>query len=305
MGRIRVRLRAAEGTPGVGVLRPGMANQDLQLRAGRRTNREPNLGDGGAPPRPQEPVRREPERSEPTPQPIPRGDKAGRALPPGHQAAPAVRWRSRISASAAIALPSVSRCSARTLSIPLPCSRSRLGAGRWEAHPGSCADRNERRPPQDERSTRCRRSSGSRTLYAVLIWLAGNLIIDGPFGSDQAVWVSALLLLSMIATRALGRRIARARSPERRCLVLGDAKTTSWIKRRFDEAPGSEKARVVGRWPPRRIHRGERQRFERLPTVERSRRDPRSQSSALSGSNARSSPRAGRSRTSCSKRPDS
>ena len=92
------------------------------------------------------------------------------------------------------------------------------------------------------------------TLYALLIWLGGDLIVDGKFGRDQAVGVWGLLLLSMIATRALARRTARSRSPEERCLVLGDAETTSWIKRRFDEAPGL-KARVVGCWPQQRIHR--------------------------------------------------
>jgi exopolysaccharide biosynthesis polyprenyl glycosylphosphotransferase len=86
------------------------------------------------------------------------------------------------------------------------------------------------------------------TLYALLIFLAGDLIVDGHFGRDQAVGVWGLLFLSMVATRALARRFARARSPEERCLVLGDPETAAWIRRRFDEAPGLN-ARVVGRLP--------------------------------------------------------
>ena len=86
------------------------------------------------------------------------------------------------------------------------------------------------------------------TLYAFLIWLAGDLIVDGQFGRDQAVGVWALLLASMLATRALARYVARAVSDEERCLVLGDADTAGWLARRFDEMP-SLKARVVGRVP--------------------------------------------------------
>jgi exopolysaccharide biosynthesis polyprenyl glycosylphosphotransferase len=86
------------------------------------------------------------------------------------------------------------------------------------------------------------------TLYALLIWLGGDLIVDGKFGRDQAVGVWGLLFLTMIATRALARRFARSKTPEERCLVLGDAATADWIERRFREAPGL-KARVVGRWP--------------------------------------------------------
>jgi exopolysaccharide biosynthesis polyprenyl glycosylphosphotransferase len=86
------------------------------------------------------------------------------------------------------------------------------------------------------------------TLFALLIWLAGDLILEGHFGRLQAVGVWALVFTSMLATRALARSSARAISAEERCLVLGDAATAGWILRRFDEAPGL-KARVVGRVP--------------------------------------------------------
>ena len=86
------------------------------------------------------------------------------------------------------------------------------------------------------------------TLYALLTWLGGELIVDGHFGRDQAVGVWALLFASMVATRALARLLAGGLSGEERCLVLGDAATADWIARRFDEAPGL-KALVVGRAP--------------------------------------------------------
>ena len=86
------------------------------------------------------------------------------------------------------------------------------------------------------------------TLYTLLIWLGGEMIVGAHFGRAQAVGVWALLLVSMLATRALARYLAEAVSSEERCLVLGDADTATWISRRFDETPGL-KARVVARLP--------------------------------------------------------
>jgi exopolysaccharide biosynthesis polyprenyl glycosylphosphotransferase len=86
------------------------------------------------------------------------------------------------------------------------------------------------------------------TLYALLIWLAGDLIVEGTFGREQAVGVWALLFFSMLGTRALARYVARAVSLEERCLVVGDAETAGWISRRFDQASGVRTC-VVGRVP--------------------------------------------------------
>ena len=119
------------------------------------------------------------------------------------------------------------------------------------------------------------------TLYALLIWLAGDLIVDGHFGRDQAVGVWALLFASMVGTRALARYYARAVSAEERCLVVGDAKTAGWIRRRFDEAPGL-KARVVGRVPlepeppARTASRARKRRRAGVPARGRSRSSGRS-----------------------------
>jgi exopolysaccharide biosynthesis polyprenyl glycosylphosphotransferase len=86
------------------------------------------------------------------------------------------------------------------------------------------------------------------TLYALLIWLAGNLIVQGEFGRDQAVGVWGLLFVGMVAMRAGARQAARASSGEERCLVLGDTATANWISRRFAETAGL-KARVICRAP--------------------------------------------------------
>lgn len=86
------------------------------------------------------------------------------------------------------------------------------------------------------------------TLYTLLIWLGGELIVNGHFGRDQAVGVWVLLFASMVTIRVLARHLAGAASGEERCLVLGDADTANWITRRFGEMPGL-KARVVARAP--------------------------------------------------------
>ncbi len=86
------------------------------------------------------------------------------------------------------------------------------------------------------------------TLYTLLIWLSGDLILDGHFGRDQVVGVWGLLFACMVGTRALARAVARRAVTEERCVVLGDLETATWISRRLDAAPGL-KARVVARWP--------------------------------------------------------
>jgi exopolysaccharide biosynthesis polyprenyl glycosylphosphotransferase len=86
------------------------------------------------------------------------------------------------------------------------------------------------------------------TLYTLVIWLGGDVIVEGVFGRDQAVGVWALLFASLLSTRAFARYLARAASEEERCLVLGDAGPAAWIARRFSDTPGM-KARVVGRVP--------------------------------------------------------
>jgi exopolysaccharide biosynthesis polyprenyl glycosylphosphotransferase len=86
------------------------------------------------------------------------------------------------------------------------------------------------------------------TLFAFLTWLAGELIVVGHFGRDQAIGVWALLFAGMVTFRTLARHLARAVSGEERCVVLGDPGTAERIARRFNEAPGL-KARVVARSP--------------------------------------------------------
>ena len=53
------------------------------------------------------------------------------------------------------------------------------------------------------------------TLYALLIFLAGDLIVDGGFGRDQAVGVWALLFASMVDDSGSRQKRGPKTSPAR------------------------------------------------------------------------------------------
>jgi exopolysaccharide biosynthesis polyprenyl glycosylphosphotransferase len=86
------------------------------------------------------------------------------------------------------------------------------------------------------------------TLYTLLIFLAGDWIVDGRFGRDQAMGLWGLLFASMLVTRCGARRVARAIAPAERCLVLGDHAVAAWLAAKVDCSPGV-KTQIVGRVP--------------------------------------------------------
>jgi exopolysaccharide biosynthesis polyprenyl glycosylphosphotransferase len=86
------------------------------------------------------------------------------------------------------------------------------------------------------------------TLYTLLVFLAGDLVVDGPFGRNQALGLWGLLFAGMLVTRCAARRVARALAPEERCLVLGDHEVAAWFAAKVDAAH-SLKTHIVGRVP--------------------------------------------------------
>jgi exopolysaccharide biosynthesis polyprenyl glycosylphosphotransferase len=86
------------------------------------------------------------------------------------------------------------------------------------------------------------------TLYTLLIFLAGDWIVDGKFGRDQALGLWGLLFTSMLVTRCAARRVARAVAPAERCLVLGDHEVAGWLAAKVGGSPGV-KTEIVGRVP--------------------------------------------------------
>jgi exopolysaccharide biosynthesis polyprenyl glycosylphosphotransferase len=85
-------------------------------------------------------------------------------------------------------------------------------------------------------------------LYTLLAFLAGTAIVDGPFGSDQAAALWALLFISMLITRTIARRIAGAIAPEERCVILGTAEAGHWLSSKLERSHAT-RVRIVGRVP--------------------------------------------------------
>jgi exopolysaccharide biosynthesis polyprenyl glycosylphosphotransferase len=86
------------------------------------------------------------------------------------------------------------------------------------------------------------------TLYTLLVFLAGDYIVDGPFGRNQALGLWGLLFGCMLVTRCVARRAARALAPSERCLVLGDHEVAAWLAAKVEHAHGL-KTQIVGRVP--------------------------------------------------------
>ena len=84
------------------------------------------------------------------------------------------------------------------------------------------------------------------TIYALVIWLAEDLFVDGGLGRQQVLGLWGLLFLAMVAGRALARFLVGGFVPEERCLVLGDPASADQVRDKFLASP-SVNASVVGR----------------------------------------------------------
>jgi exopolysaccharide biosynthesis polyprenyl glycosylphosphotransferase len=86
------------------------------------------------------------------------------------------------------------------------------------------------------------------TLYTLLVFLAGDAIVDGTFGRDQAIVLWGMLFLSMLIGRTIARRAASALVKEERCVIIGSAAAGEWLSCKLDRCEGA-KTNVVGRVP--------------------------------------------------------
>ncbi|MGI8594625.1 MAG: sugar transferase [Solirubrobacteraceae bacterium] len=72
------------------------------------------------------------------------------------------------------------------------------------------------------------------TLYALLVWLAGDGMVEGFLGRDQVLGLWGLFFVLMLASRSCARRIARASTATERCLVVGDPRAADRLQNTFD-----------------------------------------------------------------------
>jgi exopolysaccharide biosynthesis polyprenyl glycosylphosphotransferase len=86
------------------------------------------------------------------------------------------------------------------------------------------------------------------TLYTLLVFLAGDSIVDGNFGRDQATVLWVLLFVAMLVGRGLARAFAGSIVAEERCVILGNAEAADWLTKKLERCPGT-KTKVVGRVP--------------------------------------------------------
>jgi exopolysaccharide biosynthesis polyprenyl glycosylphosphotransferase len=67
------------------------------------------------------------------------------------------------------------------------------------------------------------------TLYTLLAFLAGDSVVNGHFGRDQAVALWAILFFFLVGFRFLARIVATSATAEERALILGNAPAADWL----------------------------------------------------------------------------
>lgn len=83
------------------------------------------------------------------------------------------------------------------------------------------------------------------TLSSLLIWLAHDLVIAGPFGGTQALVLWSALTVTLPIARVAARTISLRFAPVERCFVIGDALTARALGKRLATGTGV-KAEIVG-----------------------------------------------------------
>jgi exopolysaccharide biosynthesis polyprenyl glycosylphosphotransferase len=75
---------------------------------------------------------------------------------------------------------------------------------------------------------------GIATLAALLLTLFANEIFDGPMYRGQILAAWGILVVSLVALRALARSLVRLSVPAERCLLVGDPATAEYVREKLD-----------------------------------------------------------------------
>ncbi len=89
---------------------------------------------------------------------------------------------------------------------------------------------------------------GMATGYTLLVFLAGDNLVEGTFGRGQAILLWGLLFVGLILSRALTRRLVTTFVASERCLILGNASAAGWLATKLERSLGASTT-VVGRVP--------------------------------------------------------
>ena len=85
-------------------------------------------------------------------------------------------------------------------------------------------------------------------LYTLLAFMAGETIVSGTFGREQALFLWGFLFLSMLLLRSLCRRLAGTLVGGERCVVVGSADAAHGLNAKLERCVGT-RATIVGRVP--------------------------------------------------------
>jgi lipopolysaccharide/colanic/teichoic acid biosynthesis glycosyltransferase len=82
------------------------------------------------------------------------------------------------------------------------------------------------------------------TLWALVVWVAGEAVLGGFLGRDQIVAMWGGLTIALVAGRMAARALARRSTPVDRCLLVGEREACLRVERKIREAHAAH-ARVV------------------------------------------------------------
>jgi exopolysaccharide biosynthesis polyprenyl glycosylphosphotransferase len=85
-------------------------------------------------------------------------------------------------------------------------------------------------------------------LFTLLTFLAGDAVVQGHLGRDQAVALWLILFVSMVALRWAARSLGGLATPPERCLVLANSEAAQWLATKLERSHRTN-VEVVGRVP--------------------------------------------------------
>ncbi|HTR74990.1 MAG TPA: sugar transferase [Solirubrobacterales bacterium] len=74
------------------------------------------------------------------------------------------------------------------------------------------------------------------TLLTLLVYLSGNVLVEGGFGRWDALSFWALLFVSLVGFRWIARQVAAAATDEERCIIIGDAESADWLAQKLERS---------------------------------------------------------------------
>jgi exopolysaccharide biosynthesis polyprenyl glycosylphosphotransferase len=85
-------------------------------------------------------------------------------------------------------------------------------------------------------------------LFTLLTFLAGDAVVQGHLGRDQALALWLILFVSMVVLRWAARGLGGLATPPERCLILANSEAAQWLTTKLERSHRTN-VEVVGRVP--------------------------------------------------------